>query len=370
MSLCYWYLISPCSWTSFLRTASFRGTDCSDTTRQQTLQGTTRPTTAGCRSSDVSMPLGSSWHAMERFQVGWKCGCGLKWKENHGEKKVFVGSALKNAETFRRISALTTPTSETFAYGPGMQLCLRSHSQSHWDQIAPLIVIMFSFDPRSPCPSPSDIEVVSPRTWHLSWRSTKVHWHSPSSPPRAPTSPSGSMRRLGRSGTRNHSDNSSSEKVVFKQTRFLQIPVVSLCFTSVRTLGFLRCSRTPSTFLEPETAGYQATGQPKMHLDPVTGMQERSVWPVWPGWPAMTCNGKAQSPWLSHGYLKPSSHFSGLPDDKPPCHLQTASQIPPSHILKMYSIDRLRIFNYPMLVDGNEFISRSRKIWILMLANK
>ena len=65
-----------------LRAASFRSTDCSDTTRQQTLQGTTRPTTAGCRSSDVSMPLG------ERFQVGFmlltpKCG------KKHGEKTCF-----------------------------------------------------------------------------------------------------------------------------------------------------------------------------------------------------------------------------------------------------------------------------------------
>jgi hypothetical protein len=55
------------------------------------------------------------------------------WKKNMDKKKFFLkhGSARKNAETFRRISELTTPTSETFAYGPGMLLCLGSHSQSH-----------------------------------------------------------------------------------------------------------------------------------------------------------------------------------------------------------------------------------------------
>jgi hypothetical protein len=50
-----------------------------------------------------------------------------------------------------------------------------------------------------------------------------------------------------------------------------------------------------------------------MHLDPVTGMQERSVWP---GMTWLTCydlKWEGTYPWLSHGYLKPNSQFSGLP---------------------------------------------------------
>ena len=179
-----------------LRAASFRSTDCSDTTRQQTLQGTTRPTTAGCRSSDVSMPLG------ERFQVGfmlWTPKCGKKtWIKKVFSETWECSEECGNISKNKRIDHANL---RDFCVWP-RDATLSGISFPITLQIAPVIVplIMFSFDPRSPCPSPShpsDIEVVSPRTWHLSWRSTKVHWHSPSSPPRAPTSPSGSMRRLG-----------------------------------------------------------------------------------------------------------------------------------------------------------------------------
>ena len=196
MSLCYWYLISPCSWTYF------EGCELQEYRLQRYY---TAADIAGHNTAhNCWVSFFGRVYASWRKIPSWIHVVDSKvWKKNMDKKKFFLkhGMCSEECGNISKNKRIDHANLRDFCVWP-RDATLSGISFPITLQIAPVIVplIMFSFDPRSPCPSPShpsDIEVVSPRTWHLSWRSTKVHWHSPSSPPRAPTSPSGSMRRLG-----------------------------------------------------------------------------------------------------------------------------------------------------------------------------
>ena len=135
---------------------------------------------------------------------------------------------------------------------------------------------------------------------------------------------------------------------------------------------------TPSTFLKQRATRPPAS--PRCIWIRSQGCRSDLCGRVWPGWPAMTWNGKALThgypmviPWLSKTQLtffrltRPGKRANVELWKDPPWYLAGMT----SHILKM-CIDRLRIFNYPMLVWSIRF--RRKKIgwwkWIYHVQKK